>query len=74
MFSMCNTCIVILHREFLADVILHMTMEALLWGIVPTVSSTGHGLTQLLILQYVDEAITGVVAPLVTMDHRLGVK
>ena len=59
---------------FLVDVILHVAMEALLWGIVPTVSSTGHGLTQLLILQDVDEAIAGVVAPLVTIDYRLGVK
>lgn len=60
--------------DILLDVILHMTMKTFLRSIIPAVSPARHGLTQFLILQDVDEAITGIVASLVRMYDRLGLK
>ena len=51
-----------------------MTEEAFLRGIIPAVTATGHGLTEVRILHDLPELFSGVVAVLVTMDECFIIK
>ena len=48
-----------------------MPEEALLGRVVPAVPSAGHGPPQCAVLHQLDELQTGVVGPLVAVDHGL---
>ena len=53
--------------QFVLDKILHVPEKALLRGIVPTVTAPGHRLTKAVILDYVNELVTCIMAALITM-------
>lgn len=56
------------------DVIFHVTKEAFLWRIVPTVTSPRHGLPQLFVMKDFDETMTGVMAALIRMYNGFSMK
>ena len=47
--------------------ILHVTKERFLWRIVPSVTSSAHRLSEIIIIYNLNEAITTVMRPLITM-------
>ena len=53
--------------EFLTNEIPHVPEETLLWGILPAVSLSGHGLDKLLILLLLNECIARIMVSLVGM-------
>ena len=46
-----------------------MSKKTFLWGVIPTVAATGHGLDKLTVPEFLDECIAGVVAALITVDN-----
>ena len=53
------------------DLILHVTVEALLRRIVPAVGTAGHRLPQGGVTDDLDESVAGIVATLIAVDQRL---
>ena len=51
------------------DLIFHMTKEGLLWCVIPAVCFPGHGLSQITVLQQLDEFYAGIVCTPVTVDQ-----
>ena len=56
-----------LYLTLTLDLVLHMTEEALLWGIIPAVASAGHGLYEVGILEFFDKSIACVMTSLVAV-------
>lgn len=61
-------------RDFVADFIFHVAEKALLRGIVPAVATAGHGLAERRVAGDLTEFPAGIVAALVTVDQRFGIK
>ncbi len=53
----------------MGQLIFHVAEEALLWGVVPAISSPGYGLPQFDALYQLDEFDAGVVDALVAVDN-----
>ncbi len=49
--------------------VFHTAEKALLWGIVPVVSPSRHGLPQISVFSYFDESVACIVYTLVTVEH-----
>ena len=47
------------------DFILHMPEEAFLWGVIPAICFTGHGLPKLIIIQNSAKGIAGIMNSLI---------
>ena len=45
--------------------VFHMTEEAFLWCIIPTIASAGHRLSEIFIMYYVNKLVTGIMAALI---------
>ena len=50
-----------------ADFVLHMSEEAFLGSVVPTVATSGHRLNEFFVFQFLNEGITGVMGSLITI-------
>ena len=54
------------------DVILHVSVEALLWCVIPAVSFPGHGLYELCIFEFFDKGIARIVTALIGVMPNSG--
>ena len=55
-----------------ADFVLHMSEEAFLGSVVPTVATSGHRLNEFFVFQFLNEGITGVMGSLITIMPNSG--